>query len=52
MKKENQFTHLFLSLLVKIEFSIHYNYVPNALSMTDIQEKKTAGCINDPLNFF
>lgn len=40
MKKENQFTRLFLSLLVKIKFSICYNYVLNALSMTDIQEKK------------
>lgn len=40
MKKENWFTRLFLSLLVMIEFSIHYNYVLNALSMTDIQGKK------------
>lgn len=40
MKKENWFTRLFLSLLVTIEFSIHYNYVLNALSMTDIQGKK------------
>lgn len=39
MKKENRFTCLFLSLLGKIEFSIHYNYVLNALSMTDTQEK-------------
>lgn len=39
MKKENQFTCLFLGLFVRIEFSIHYNL--NALNKTDTQEKNS-----------
>lgn len=39
MKKENQFTCLFLGLFVMIEFSIHYSL--NALNKTDTQEKNS-----------
>lgn len=52
MKKESQFTCLFLSLFVGTKFSIHCYYILNALSMTDTQEKNQQFLLMIYLNFF